>query len=74
MSEELSRKLKSARAKLGITQTQAAQVWGIPYKTLLSWEQNVNTPRGFALTAILEKLDAILADPPPAKKRGSKAQ
>lgn len=63
MSEELRLKLKSARAKLGLSQSEAASAWGINKKTLISWENDLRTPRGFALTAILEKLDAILAAP-----------
>jgi len=62
MSEELRRKLKAARAKLKLSQSQAAKSWGIPLRTLISWENNQRTPRGFALTAITEKLDRILAE------------
>lgn len=62
MSEELARKLKAARQKLGLSQAQAAKEWKIPKPTLVKWEQNQRTPRGFALTAITEKLDRILAE------------
>ena len=61
MSEELQRKLKTAREKAGLSQSQASKAWGIPLKTLQHWEQNQATPRGFALRALEEKLDAILA-------------
>lgn len=61
MSEELKGKLKSARAKLNLSQSQAAEEWGVPLKTLQSWESGRFTPRGFALRALEEKLDAILA-------------
>lgn len=64
MSEELRRKLKAARAKLGLSQSQAAKAWGIPLPTLKCWENDQRTPRGFALQALNEKLDAILAEPP----------
>ncbi len=77
MSEELARKLKEARALLGLSQAQAAKAWQIPRQTLISWEHDRYTPRGFALAAINEKLDAILAGPPaaPARKAaGKKAQ
>ena len=63
MSEELRRKLKAAREKLGLSQSQAAKEWGIPLQTLVGWENDRHTPRGLALTAINEKLDAILAEP-----------
>lgn len=61
MSEELKDKLKAAREKMGLSQSEAAKAWGINYKTLLDWEQNRRTPRGFALQALNEKLDAILS-------------
>jgi DNA-binding transcriptional regulator YiaG len=69
MSEELRIKLKAAREKLGLSQSQAAGKWGIPLPTLIKWENNLRTPRGFALTALTEKLDAILSSPPPKKGR-----
>jgi len=62
MSQELARKLKKARAKLAISQAQAAVEWGIPLPTLRHWEQDKATPRGFALTALMEKLDGILSE------------
>lgn len=61
MSEELQRKLKAAREKAGLSQSQASEAWGIPLKTLQQWEQDKATPRGLALKAINELLDAILA-------------
>lgn len=61
MSEELANKLKEARRKLGLSQSQAAKAWGVPIKTLQAWEIDRNTPRGFTLKAINEKLDAILS-------------
>jgi len=67
MSKELARKLQAARSKLGLSQSQAAEAWGIPVRTLQEWEQDGATPRGLALTAINQMLDRILA-PEPAKK------
>lgn len=61
MSEELQRKLKAAREKLGLSQSQAAKEWGVPVRTLQRWEQNQSTPHGFALKVLTEKLDAILS-------------
>jgi DNA-binding transcriptional regulator YiaG len=61
MSQELMHKLKAAREKMGLSQSQfAAQVLGISVRTLQSWEMNQRTPRGFALQALEEKLDAVL--------------
>jgi len=62
MSEELRRKLKAARQKLNLSQSQAAKEWGMPLRTLINWENDRRTPRGFSLTAITEKLDRILAE------------
>lgn len=74
MSEELRLKLKAARERLGLSQSQAAKAWGIPKGTLIKWENDQSTPRGFALAALNEKLDAILAGPPaaPARKAARK--
>lgn len=62
MSEELQRKLKAAREKAGLSQSQAAKAWGIPLRTLQKWEIDQATPRGLALKAINDLLDAILAE------------
>ena len=62
MSEELRRKLKAARTKLGLTQDQAAKIWGIPQRTLISWENDERTPTGYALKSITEMLDQILSE------------
>lgn len=73
MSEELRRKLKAAREKLALSQSQAAKEWGIPLRTLQNWEGDHQTPRGLALAALEKLLDAILSSPPkkaaPKKKR-----
>jgi DNA-binding transcriptional regulator YiaG len=69
MSEELRRKLKAARGKLGLSQSQAAKEWSIPLRTLINWENDHQTPRGLSLTAITNLLDGILDEP---KKRGKK--
>ena len=66
MSEELARKLKEARKKLGLTQKEASTALGIPLGTLIHWENNQSHPGEFALRAVLEKLDAILSAPPPS--------
>ncbi len=62
MSEELRRKLKAARAKLGLSQAQAAKEWGVPHSTLIKWEQDQQTPQGLSLKLINEMLDKILKD------------
>lgn len=60
MSEELKNKLKNARQRLGLTQKAMAELLGCPLRTLIGWENNERTPRGFALTALNAKLDALL--------------
>lgn len=62
MSEELRRKLKAAREKLGFSQPQAAKHWDIPLNTLINWENNRRTPDAFKMKVLTEKLDAILAE------------
>jgi DNA-binding transcriptional regulator YiaG len=69
MSEELRNKLKAARAKLGLSQSQAATAWEVPLRTLIGWENNQRTPRGFALSSLNTMLDAILAEPAPKRKK-----
>ena len=63
---------EAARAKLGLSQSEAAAEWGINTRTLQQWEQDQQTPKGFALTALMEKLDAILT-PPRANPAGPKS-
>ena len=60
MSQDLKRKLKAARVKLGLSQAKFAAQMGIPVRTLQGWERDQSTPRGFALKALEDQLDAIL--------------
>ena len=62
MSQELRNRLKAARAKRGLSQSKFAAQIGVPTRTLINWENDVQTPRGLALTAINQTLDAILAE------------
>lgn len=64
MSEELQSKLKAARLKLNISQSEAAKLWEVPLKTLQSWEANRFTPKGFTLAALTKKLDKIIQSKP----------
>lgn len=61
MSQELVRKLKAVREKLGLSQAKFALKLGIPVRTLIGWENDQRTPRGYGLKALTEKLNAILA-------------
>ena len=60
MSIELRNRLKEARAKLTMSQSQFAKQVGVPLKTLQGWEGDRMTPRGLALTCINQILDQIL--------------
>ena len=62
MSKALQRKLKSVRKKFGLTQNQLAERIGVPASTLIHWEQDVATPRGLALKALTDALNAMLAE------------
>lgn len=63
MSQELRRKLKAAREKLGLSQSQfARQVLEISVRTLQSWENDQRTPDAFKLKVLNEKLDRILTE------------
>ncbi len=55
---EISDQLKQTRAKLGLSQSQAARAWGLNVHTLQTWEQGVRRPRGLALA----QLQTILAN------------
>ncbi len=61
MSEELRRKLQSARAKLKLSQAEFAKQIGMPRGTLIKWENDQRTPRGLSLKLINEMLDKILS-------------
>lgn len=62
MSQELRNRLKAAREKLGMSQSQFARKLQMSVRTLQSWEMDRSAPRGFALKALEEKLDQILAE------------
>jgi len=63
MSQDLQGKLKAAREKLGLSQSQFAnQVLDISVRTLQNWEIDKATPRGYTLKSLEAKLDKILAE------------
>ena len=68
----LATEIKEARAKLGLSQSQAAKAWGIPLATLQGWEQEYRQPRGLAMTKLREIIAAaLLADKPPSDSSDS---
>lgn len=60
MSKDLADKLKAARKNLNLSQSKAAEAWGMPKSTLVAWENKQRTPRGFTLTQLNTMLDKIL--------------
>ena len=53
---EIAQRIKSIRARLGLSQKQAAGKWSVPVRTLQQWEQARSKPRGLGLV----QLKAIL--------------
>ncbi|MDB6132270.1 MAG: helix-turn-helix protein [Verrucomicrobiales bacterium] len=62
MSQDLRAKLKAARKKLEITQTEAAKAWGVPLGTLICWENNKRHPTPFTHGMLNMMLDEILEE------------
>jgi DNA-binding transcriptional regulator YiaG len=56
MSENFSDRIKAARQRLGLTQSQAARKWGFPKQTINAWEAGIRHPAGL----YLKKLERIL--------------
>jgi len=63
----IAARIKAAREKLGISQEEAAQQWGLNLRTLQNWEIERNEPRGFARAQLAKLLDGILG-PTPSKR------
>lgn len=59
---QLSNRIRKARAKLNLSQSKAAEAWGIPKRTLISWENQQRAPRGLALVHLTQMLDRILGE------------
>lgn len=66
MSKVIADKLKLVRHKLDLTQQELAHRLNVPYRTLVNWENDHQSPRGLALEALLLKLDTLLK---PKKKK-----
>ncbi len=54
----IAKRIKAAREKLAVSQSEAAAQWGVNVRTLQDWELGRNEPRGFART----QLEKLLAD------------
>jgi DNA-binding transcriptional regulator YiaG len=45
---------KELRQKMGLTQRQVADIYGIPYSTIQKWEHGINNPPKYVLTMMME--------------------
>lgn len=53
---------KDARVAAGLTQQQAAEVLGVPYRTFQSWELGQRKPPEYVERLIIEKLQRLAAE------------
>lgn len=58
----IAKRIKAAREKLTLSQSEAAARWGVNVRTLQDWELGRNEPRGFARTQLEKLLAEILGD------------
>lgn len=65
----LAQRIAAARKKLGISQSEAAQKWGLSVRTLQNWEIGHRQPRGFARGQLDKLLAEILAQDGSSPKR-----
>jgi len=63
-STRLAERIKEARNRLNLSQSQAAEEWGISKRTLQQWEQARREPHGL----YREKIESILASSSPKRK------
>lgn len=63
-STRLAERIKEARNRLNLSQSEAATEWGISKRTLQQWEQGRREPRGL----YREKVESILAASAPKRK------
>lgn len=62
--QSLPAKLARWRKARGLSQSQAAPLLGVTLDTLQNWEQGRSTPRGLALTSLLQLLMSKRPDKP----------
>ena len=66
---DLASQFKATRARLGLTQAEAAAVWQVNLRTLQGWESGRNTPRGPILNRLLPILFPAPAPAASARRR-----
>lgn len=55
-------KIKEARKAAGLSRYEMAEMFEIPYKTLMNWETDVRKPPAYVEKLILEKLESMKKD------------
>jgi DNA-binding transcriptional regulator YiaG len=65
----IANRIEKARAKLELTQAEAAAQWGVNVRTLEGWESGRHEPSGFARSQLEKLLTEILG----AGGRGKRA-
>lgn len=65
---QISERIALAREKLGLSQSEAAEKWGINKRTLQGWEIEHREPRGFARQQLEKLLTEILGGPQPTRR------
>ncbi|PTX93364.1 hypothetical protein DB345_17300 [Spartobacteria bacterium LR76] len=60
MPSTIADRIKEARRKLKLSQSQAAKEWQISTRTLQEWEQGRHEPQGLALAALESILSKAL--------------
>jgi DNA-binding transcriptional regulator YiaG len=66
----IANRLQRARAKLDLTQQQAATLWGLNVRTLQGWERSQHEPTGFARAQLERLLSEILESKDPRSRKG----
>lgn len=56
----IANRIQLARKKASLSQSEAADKWGVSVRTLQNWEIGRNEPRGLARTQLEKLLSEIL--------------
>lgn len=69
---DFSTQIKAARTRAGLSQSQAAEAWGVPKRSLQEWEQGASKPNAENLLKLLPQLSPPSSKTIPARRaRGS---
>jgi DNA-binding transcriptional regulator YiaG len=70
-SKSLAQRIKAARKKLGVSQSQAAKEWGFDLGTLQAWEQGYRNPFGLYREKLERALQQAESKPGQGSRSGS---